>query len=65
MVDTRSGSNLLYLPLDKILQQQGVVGAAPAAALPTTEVPASTGNPTPAADPRSRDGTRSRDREGR
>ena len=65
MVDTRSGSNLLYLPLDKILQQQGVVGAAPAAALPTTEAPASTGNPTPAADPRSRDGTRSRDREGR
>jgi len=65
MVDTRSGSNLLYLPLDKILQQQGVVGATPAATPPATEAPASTGSPPPAADPRSRDGTRSRDREGR
>lgn len=65
MVDTRSSSNLLYLPLDKILQQQGVAGTAPPAATPAPEVPASSGTPAPAADPRSRDGTRSRDREGR
>ena len=65
MVDTRSGSNLLYLPLDKILQQQGVVGATSSATPPAAEVPASTVSPPPAADPRSRDGTRSRDREGR
>jgi membrane protease subunit HflK len=63
MVDTRSGSNLLYLPLDKILQQQGMNPvAAPAAA--TTDIPTTTGT-VPPADVRSRDGTRSRDREGR
>ena len=65
MVDSRAGSNLLYLPLDRLLQQ----GAAPAAAAaPATAVP------TPAAvepggtqsvDIRSRDGARTRDREGR
>jgi len=65
MVDTRSSSNLLYLPLDKILQQQGVTGAAPAMAAPAPDAPATTGTPTPPADVRSRDGTRSRDREGR
>jgi len=64
MVDTRSGSNLLYLPLDKILQQQGI-GTAPAGVTAAPEVPATTGSPPPAADARSRDGTRSRDREGR
>lgn len=65
MVDTRSGSNLLYLPLDKILQQQGATAGAPAvAAGPTTDAPATTGSPVPA-DVRSRDGARTRDREGR
>jgi modulator of FtsH protease HflK len=58
MVDSRSGSNLLYLPLDKLMQQAG--GAAAAAPTPQpTEVPAAA----PAADARSRDGGRSRDRE--
>ena len=65
MVDTRSGSNLLYLPLDKILLQQGNVSPSAGSAAPTTDVPSSTGVPAPVADPRSRDGTRSRDREGR
>ncbi|MEI6025129.1 MAG: FtsH protease activity modulator HflK [Betaproteobacteria bacterium] len=65
MVDTRSGSNLLYLPLDKLLQQQGVApGAAAPAAIPTPDAPATTGTATPA-DVRSRDGARMRDREGR
>jgi modulator of FtsH protease HflK len=66
MVETKSGSNLLYLPLDKLLQQ----GGAPAAAVPSAAI----ATPTPAAvdptgtqsvDIRSRDGTRTRDREGR
>jgi membrane protease subunit HflK len=67
MVDARSGSNLLYLPLDKLLQQGGVGGAAPL----TVPAPAINEN-TPASssaalgtDSRSRDNTRSRDRESR
>jgi membrane protease subunit HflK len=64
MVDTRSGSNLLYLPLDKILQQQGASPAAAPAAAPATDVPTAAGT-APPADVRSRDGSRMRDREGR
>jgi membrane protease subunit HflK len=62
LVDSRNGSNLLYLPLDRLLQQ----GATPAAA-----PPAPTSTPTPASDPnaaldaRSREGVRSRDRDTR
>jgi membrane protease subunit HflK len=64
MLDTRAGSNLLYLPLDRLLQQAG--GAPPAAAAPTvpgTIAPEPTG--TQSVDIRSRDGARTRDREGR
>jgi membrane protease subunit HflK len=64
LVDSRQGSNLLYLPLDRLLQQAG------AAVVPST--PSGDGVATPssaaagaAADARSRDGGRSRDREGR
>jgi membrane protease subunit HflK len=64
LVDSRSGSNLLYLPLDRLLQQSGagtpsqpIVVPAPA---PTESVGTSS-----AADIRSRDGARTRDREGR
>jgi membrane protease subunit HflK len=65
MVESRNNSNLLYLPLDKLLQQAGapaaVPGAAPApAANPSETTPASGG-----VDVRSRDGARSRDRESR
>jgi len=66
MVDSRSGSNLLYLPLDRLLQQAGVPaaaaasGTAPAAAPATSESAA-----TQSIDIRSRDGARTRDREGR
>ncbi len=65
LVDSRSNSNLLYLPLDRLLQQAGAPpgttitpgqglpeGAAAAAAAQTVDV-------------RSRDGSRTRDREGR
>ena len=63
LVDSRSGgSNLLYLPLDKLMQQAGA--PAPAAAAPTS-VPTPESVPAAAADARSRDGARTRDRDGR
>ena len=62
LVDSRSNSNLLYLPLDKLMQQ--AAAATPAAtapvSVPTPESPAAAG-----ADARSRDGARTRDRDGR
>ena len=67
MVESRSGSNLLYLPLDKIIQQAGGGSSAAAVAGGTTTDQAAAVPTPPAAstDPRSRDGARSRDREGR
>jgi len=63
MVDSRSGSNLLYLPLDRLLQGGAPAGSAP----PLSVVPAPTDVPSGAAavDARSRDNSRARDREGR
>ena len=61
MVDTRNNSNLLYLPLDKLLQQTGA--AAPTVVTPAA--PAETAPVTPTADARSRDNQRGRDRESR
>ena len=71
LVDSRSGSNLLYLPLDKLIQQTGgnpptgtvqVVPQAP----PSASLPADAGAAGAAgADARSRDGGRSRDRDAR
>jgi modulator of FtsH protease HflK len=67
LIDQRTGSNLLYLPLDKLIQQSGPASGAQAPAAdagaarstaPATEAPA-------ALDPsRSRDALRSRDRSG-
>lgn len=65
LVDSRAGSNLLYLPLDRLLQQQGGAGGAtpPLSVVPSpVETPSATSN---AADARSRDNARTRDREGR
>ncbi|MDH4061339.1 MAG: FtsH protease activity modulator HflK [Aquincola sp.] len=60
LIDSRSGSNLLYLPLDKLMQQVGVTTPpAPAAATPTPAADPA------AVDPRSREGARSRDRDTR
>jgi membrane protease subunit HflK len=66
LVDSSKGSNLLYLPLDKILQQVSPGGVA-ADAAPTTGLPApSAATTTPsAADSRTRDNPRSRERESR
>jgi membrane protease subunit HflK len=61
LVDSKQGSNMLYLPLDKIMQQ---VAQTP---VPVAEAPASTAPAAPAATPdsRSRDALRSRDRDPR
>ena len=70
MVEARQGSNLLYLPLDKIMQMTGpgavaapvdspIAGALPA---PTTTVPLPSATVT---DPRGRDSSRTRDRDTR
>ncbi len=62
MVDTRNNSNLLYLPLDKLLQATGT--GQPAVVTPTA--PATETAPVAgAADARSRDNQRGRDRESR
>ncbi len=60
MVDVQSGSNLLYLPLDRLMQAAGAVAPAGAAAEPTPTAPASSADAS-----RSRDNQRSREREGR
>ena len=60
LVDSRSGSNLLYLPLDKLMQQAGAGVAAPTPApAPAETAPAAAS----VGDARSRDGGRSRDRD--
>ncbi len=66
LVDSRQGSNLLYLPLDKIMQQVAQSGAAAAADTPPA-APASPAAPSGAgaADPRNRDNSRTRERESR
>ncbi|WP_280155637.1 FtsH protease activity modulator HflK [Piscinibacter sp. XHJ-5] len=61
LVDSRNNSNLLYLPLDKLLQQAGVSPSAPA---PSQAAPADAST-TGAVDVRSRDNQRSRERDGR
>jgi membrane protease subunit HflK len=69
MVESRNGSNLLYLPLDRLIQQASGTGATSTMGTPNagTDGPPAVPAPGPAAavDPRSRDGARSRDREGR
>ncbi len=65
MVDSRQGSNLLYLPLDKILQNHAtsapdLLGVPASAATAPTPAPASM-----PVDVRARDNSRTRDREAR
>ncbi|MBB3196367.1 FtsH protease activity modulator HflK [Roseateles terrae] len=68
MVDSRNNSNLLYLPLDKLVQQQGagnssVTSSAPSAVTP--QDPTTSGSTMLTPDNRSRDNLRSRDRDSR
>ena len=71
MVDSRNGSNLLYLPLDKLLQQSGAMPTGTVQVVPQSMPSAAQNNEAgsasgaAAADSRSRDGSRSRDRDGR
>jgi membrane protease subunit HflK len=62
LVESRGASNLLYLPLDKLIQAAG--GTAPPAPQ-APETPSTETSGTPSADVRSRDNQRTRDREGR
>jgi membrane protease subunit HflK len=64
VVDSKQGSNLLYLPLDKIMQMSATgsdAGVTPAASLPAnTVLPNAAVN-----DARSREAARTRERESR
>lgn len=64
MVDSRNNSNLLYLPLDKLVQQagSGMASVPPVTTLPATDAGAVAPGST---DIRSRDNQRSRDRDTR
>jgi membrane protease subunit HflK len=66
LVGSKQGSNLLYLPLDKIIQQAAQAGSASGNADAHNNAQANNGNNgvPPAADARARDG-RSRDRDSR
>ncbi|MCY7308451.1 MAG: FtsH protease activity modulator HflK, partial [Rhodoferax sp.] len=67
LVESRQGSSLLYLPLDKIMQMQNTPESSGTAAIAPGAAPASTGGvPVPSAgDTRTRDTTRSRERDTR
>ncbi|MDP2816802.1 MAG: FtsH protease activity modulator HflK [Polaromonas sp.] len=69
LVESKQGSNLLYLPLDKIMQQSaqsGPAASSDAATLPgVASVPLGSGVPASTVDSRVRDAARTRDRETR
>ncbi len=69
MVDARSGGNLLFLPLDKIMQMSGagvMSELGPQPRIPSTEVsPPAESSPSSPSTARSRDALRNREREGR
>jgi len=64
MVDSHNNSNLLYLPLDKLIQQSGATPV-PVPVVPATPTPESSSAGSGSADIRLRDGQRSRDRDAR
>ncbi len=65
MVDSRQGSNLLYLPLDKIMQSSAHAGEPALAAAGTAAAPSVSPPVASTPDSRSRDASRGRDRETR
>ncbi|MCY7319169.1 MAG: FtsH protease activity modulator HflK [Ramlibacter sp.] len=66
LVDSRQGNSLLYLPLDKLMQQAGSQPAdSGGAPLPAATAPVVTPPPAAANDARARDSSRTRDRESR
>jgi len=68
LIDQKAGGNLLYLPLDKLIQQSVAAAAAVTPDIPAAAARATTATPPPAEpavtlDPsRSREGMRSRER---
>jgi len=63
MVDQKAGSNLLYLPLDKLMQQSGPPAPADGGIVPRVSPTPEPATPAATTDPtRTRDGMRSRDR---
>ena len=62
LIDSRQGSNLLYLPLDKIMQQVSQGGVAETVPVPPAAAPSASGA---AVDSRTRDSGRTRERETR
>jgi len=64
MVDSKQGSNLLYLPLDKLIQMTGQV-AQDATAVPVPSSPSPANAAAATTDPRARDAARDRTRETR
>jgi membrane protease subunit HflK len=66
VIDSKQGSNLMYLPLDKLMQMTATPSTATAPVDATANNAASSSAPSSAPpDPRSRDSLRSRDRENR
>ena len=69
MVESRQGSNLLYLPLDKIMQMTGqgsgaaAVDAAPSSVILPPPATSAAQTPSPTTDSRTRDVARTRDRD--
>ena len=64
LVDSKQGSNLLYLPLDKVMQMAGQ-DAGSTGAMPPAVPAVPTAPGIPSTDPRNRDAARTRDRESR
>lgn len=64
VVDSKQGNNMLYLPLDKIMQMTNNPSA-DITVLPNTSAPAAAPAPTATVDSRPRDVSRSRDRDAR
>ncbi len=63
IVDSRQGSSLLYLPLDKLLQATGAAEGAAAAPPTSTVLPAAPAANTNSSDARTRDAARTRERD--
>ncbi len=64
VVDSKQGNNMLYLPLDKVMQMASNPSA-DTTVLPNTSTPAVAAAPTATVDARSRDASRSRERDSR
>jgi membrane protease subunit HflK len=66
VIDSKQGSNLMYLPLDKLIQMTGTPLTVTAPVdVPANNAATSTAPSSAPPDPRSRDSLRSRDRENR